>query len=406
MAAAAAAVGLGHFSGVVLASDAPSTLVRSYTAPNGETYLSVSLRAENLPAAPVAHDHVVLVDTSASQVGEHRRHGLAVVEQFLSNLPAGDRVSVVAIDVASSPMTKGFVAPSQAAAEAMPALKKRVPAGATNLEAALTSALKQFDRTRPGSITVIGDGMSIAHLIQPAELTALTAAMKDARVAIHGYAVGSKTDMQLLGILATQTGGVVKMDNGQTTPDVVGRELASAATLPVFYPESLQVNWTGAEVQPSQPLPMRADRSTVYLARGRVTPDAKLTVASKDANYSWSVSEPQMTQGTTVLGHLWHTTNQLGGDLLPLAGDELVAYAQDMQLARVEALEAQGTAAMKAGRKEVAQNIGRTLKSIEPGNVRAVVFQQAGEQPAEAPALPAPPPAADDLAPRELPSGR
>ena len=80
MAAAAAAVGLGQFSGVVLASDAPSTLVRSYTAPNGETYLSVSLRAEQLPAAPVAHDHVVLVDTSASQAGEHRRHAHAVVE--------------------------------------------------------------------------------------------------------------------------------------------------------------------------------------------------------------------------------------------------------------------------------------------------------------------------------------
>ncbi|QDT53148.1 hypothetical protein Pan44_11630 [Caulifigura coniformis] len=405
MAAAAAAVGLGQFSGVALASDAPSTLVRSYTAPNGETYLSVSLRAENLPAEPVPHDHVVLVDTSASQVGEHRRHALAVVDQFLAALPASDRVSVVAIDVGSAPMTKGFVTPSQAAAEAVSGLKKRVPAGATNLQAALTSALQQFDRTRPGSIVVIGDGMSIAHLLQPAELNSLTSAMKDARVAVHSYAVGSKTDMQLLGILATQTGGVVKIDNGQTTPDVVGRELATAATLPVFYPEALQVNWTGAEVQPSQALPMRADRSTVYLARGRVAPDATLTVSGGQSKYSWSVSQPQMTQGTTVLGHLWHSTNELGGDLLPLAGDELVAYAQDMQVARVESLEAQGTAAMKAGRKEVAQNIGRTLNSIEPGNVRAVVFQQAGEQ--DPAPLPSPPPAAaDDLSPRELPSGR
>ena len=404
MAAAAAAVGLGQFSGVVLAGEASSTLVRSYTAPNGETYLSVSLRADNLPAAPVPHDHVVLVDTSASQVGEHRRHGLAVVEQFLANLPATDRVSVSAIDVNSAAMTSGFVAPAEAAKQAMAGLKKRVPAGVTNLEGALTSALKQFDRTRPGSIIVVGDGMSIAHLLQPAELTALTAAMKDARVAVHGYAVGSKTDMQLLGILATQTGGVVKVDNGQTTPDVVGKELASAATLPVFYPESLQVNWTGAEIQPSQPLPMRADRSTVYLAHGRVAPDATLSVSAGNQKYSWNVSQPQMTQGTTVLGHLWHSTSDLGGELLPLAGDELVAYAQDMQVAQVEALEAQGTAAMKAGRKDLLQNIGRTLNAVEPGNIRAVSFQQAVEQ--NPPAIPAPPPAAVDLDPRELPSGR
>ncbi len=172
MAAAAAAVGLGQFSGVVLASDAPSTLVRSYTAPNGETFLSVSLRSDELPSTPVAHDHVVLVDTSASQVGEHRRHAQAVVEQFLANIPAGDRVSVVAIDVSSTPVTNGFVTPAQAASEALPALKKRIPAGATNLQAALTGALQQFDRSRPGSIVVIGDGMSVAHLIQPAELTA------------------------------------------------------------------------------------------------------------------------------------------------------------------------------------------------------------------------------------------
>jgi len=245
MAAAAAVVGLGQFTGVVLAGDVPSTLVRSYTAPNGETYLSVSLRAENLPATPVAHDHVVLVDTSASQIGEHRRHALAVVEKFLADLPAGDRVSVVAIDVSSTPMTKGFTTPADAASQALPTLKKRVPAGTTNLQTALTSALKQFDRTRPGSIVIIGDGMSVAHLLQPAEFTALTSAMKEARVAVHGYAVGSRTDIQLLGALATQTGGVVKIDNGQTTPDVVGRELASAATLPVYYPASLGGSWEG-----------------------------------------------------------------------------------------------------------------------------------------------------------------
>ncbi len=214
--------------------------------------------------------------------------------------------------------------------------------------------------------------------------------MKDARVAVHSYAVGSKTDMQLLGILATQTGGVVKYDNGQVTPDVVGRDLARAATLPVFYPEAMQVSWTGAELQPKQPLPMRSDRSTVYLAHGRVTPDATLTVASGNSRLSWKISEPQMTQGTTVLGHLWSTTASFGGELMPLAGDELVAYAQDMQVARVETLEANGTAAMKAGQKEAAQEIGRMLSALEPGNIRAVAFQQAeGDQ---AP-LPAPPPA-------------
>lgn len=51
----------------VLAAAPPtdSAILRSFDAPDGETYLAVSLRSDDLPNSVVPHDHVILVDTSA-----------------------------------------------------------------------------------------------------------------------------------------------------------------------------------------------------------------------------------------------------------------------------------------------------------------------------------------------------
>ncbi|MBX3444948.1 MAG: VWA domain-containing protein [Planctomyces sp.] len=378
-AAAAAALGLGQFTGVALALDTTAPVVREYGAPDGATYLSVSLQADGLPSQATPHDHVILIDTSASQVGEHRRHALAVLEEVLRSLPAGDRVAVTAIDVGATRLTEGLVAPADAQATALAALKRRVPAGATDLLGGLQNALSQFDGSRPGSIVVIGDGMSAAHLIQPSELAALAESLRDCRIAVHSYAVGSRTDLQLLGALATQTGGIVLHDRGETQAAEAGQKLAAAASLPVFYPESLNVQWQGAEVLPQTALPMRSDRATVYLVRGRVQPNASLsvggTVNGEPREFAWSIPESSQTQGTTVIGHLWHDAARSQGVSMPLAGDDLVSLAQESHLQRVSALEVEGAEALRTGQKAVARNVGQVLESLEPGNVRAVAFQ-------------------------------
>ena len=93
-----------------------SSVVHRYDAPGGDTFFSLSLQADFLPATPLPHDHVVLVDTSASQIGEHRTRALDVVREMLSALPANDRVSLFAVDLEANPMsdelllrTAGFI---------------------------------------------------------------------------------------------------------------------------------------------------------------------------------------------------------------------------------------------------------------------------------------------------------
>src|SRR5690606_28070216 len=123
---------------------------------------------------------------------------------------------------------------------------------------------------------------------------------RERRIPVHSYAVGPEFDLRVLGTLALQTGGVVLFDNsegavaggaateGQANPSdkgtaqarrfaqrqreaqspaSVGRRLAAAAVAPVFYPERISVS-EGLSLLPKVALPLRADRSTIYVGKG------------------------------------------------------------------------------------------------------------------------------------------
>src|SRR5690606_28593328 len=78
----------------------PTATIYRHQTPDDAQYFALALEAPKLPAPKVAVRHlVILVDTSASQVGEHRRQTLEVVESLLSLLPAEDRVTLFAVDV-------------------------------------------------------------------------------------------------------------------------------------------------------------------------------------------------------------------------------------------------------------------------------------------------------------------
>ncbi|QDU38312.1 hypothetical protein Mal4_26390 [Maioricimonas rarisocia] len=394
-----------YVPGVLAAAPpADSAILRSFDAPDGETYLAVSLRSDELPTAAVPHDHVILVDTSASQIGEHRQHGHAVVAAVLDRLPATDRVAVYAVDLESVALTDGFVSPAEARDVAVAALHERFPAGATDLAAAIDSAAKQLGTERPGSILYIGDGMSTARLIQPEEMQSLLATLTSRQIPLHSYAVGPNKDLRLLGVLGQHTGGLVLNDGAASddTPENVGATLASALDRPVFYPESMNVNWESAELLPNAPLPMRTDRTTVYLARGRVAGEAAIELAGtlngKPVSLSWEMPEPKYVHGNTFLAHLWWQAEADNGLSNSLAGEEMIAATHQLFEDSVAQLEAQGQQALDQGQTDVAEQIGLQLRNIDPRNVRAASLINSEARPelrmvAQAQPAPAPAPA-------------
>src|SRR6185295_14290679 len=128
----------------------------------GESYFALCL-IPDVQASQQAHEVVVLVDTSASQVGAFRDDSLIALASMLKHLDKSDKVSLMALDLQAVPMSEGFVAPtSEAIKAAISKLQARVPLGATDLDAGLRSAMTSFakDSTASKSVVYIGEGIS------------------------------------------------------------------------------------------------------------------------------------------------------------------------------------------------------------------------------------------------------
>ena len=396
-------------AGALITGQCPAdVIVRTYDAPSGDAYASVSIRQESTGEQRPSVNHVLLVDTSASQVGEHRQMSLDTVGGFLAALPSSDRVSLVAYDVEPVALTAGLVSRSDAE-QALDRLRLRFPAGSSDLLAALNEAQRQLSEVQHGSVLVIGDGMSVAHLLQVDELRQLASSLRDHRVPVHAFAVGSNRDLQLLGILGQETGGYVMRDEWaqqSLTPQQVGAALARAAHQVVSYPESVHLNSQGTELLPNRALPLRSDRETVYLVHGSIRSGDSITLGTQ----TWQLTASQRTVGNTFLSHLWHSAVPSDGLSLGLAGDWMVNLAHQSFEDGVAQLETQGRNALVRGAFEDAEKIGFQLQEVDPRNVQAQsLINQAGEhrvaQVAQAQPFPPQPAQADgtDLSTREQP---
>ena len=261
------------------AAKEPAVSVYQYSAPNADPYFALALQANarQLPASHVA-DHVILVDTSASQSGAYRKRAMEIVNGFLAGLGENDRVKLFAIDVKAQPMMEEFASPrSEASRQACDALATRVPLGATHLLAGLKTGLAALPADRNGSIIYIGDGMSAAQLATPAEVGRLAGDLRSRHIAVHSFAVGPQTDIELLGTLAQQTGGVILFDNrkSDSPPHVDGATLATAVKAPVAYPDHLVVNGSNASDVLPQIAHSHPQRSGDHLSRkGRSREDS------------------------------------------------------------------------------------------------------------------------------------
>ena len=70
----------------VSADTANSSKMHTYDKASGESYYAMSLSPNIELSTAEAHDILVLVDTSASQVGEYRRDAMVCLKSLLENL--------------------------------------------------------------------------------------------------------------------------------------------------------------------------------------------------------------------------------------------------------------------------------------------------------------------------------
>ncbi len=363
--------------GTHIARAGSSATIQAFDAPDGETYVAIALKAAGpLPQAQPPQRLVILMDTSASQVGQHREHGLQVLDSLLSSLPANLPVSLFAVDIQAIPLTKPNVTPQVVRETALPKLRQRFPAGSTDMRLALTSALGPLEGSQTAAVIYIGDGMSTANLIQQADMQSLMQEFCDRKVAVSSYAVGPRTDLQLLGILAHHSGGRVLTDEGmdqRTGARQIGQELASIAVQPVFYPTQMAVTPALKNLIPQQPLPVRADRETIYLSKGALPAQMTITLTADNQKMPFASKGEALTEGNTFLYGFYRQAVQNEG-LNPLAGMELYREAQQGFEDEIARLEAAGEQAVVARDFATAEQLGLTIKNFDPNNVRAEVL--------------------------------
>ena len=73
--------GLALASSAYAADPAVDAVLYGHQALDGHHYYAVTLSAPATKAVQRPHDHAILVDTSASQIGEHREMSLGVMSK-------------------------------------------------------------------------------------------------------------------------------------------------------------------------------------------------------------------------------------------------------------------------------------------------------------------------------------
>jgi hypothetical protein len=396
-----AAAGASGWNG--FAAEPASAPVWQRVTAEGEAYHAVLLKPARSTKAVAPRVHAVVVDTSASQVGEHRQHALAVVDSLLSQLPADHTVRLFALDMIAEPLATEFAAPHSATAKAsLAALKQRLPLGATDLIGGLQAVLKSLPADQPASVVFIGDGQSNAKLAEAAKFKTLVDQFRARQVSISSYAVGPQVNLQILGCLAVQTGGNVSLDSRQdrTTqkPELTDAErakndelkklyntqaaqkLAQAATGRVLYPSQLTVTPQTVALLPATPLPLREDRETIYLVPGVLPADVQVQLSAQGEQQTWNLSDAVEGQGVAFLPAYTQMVQRDAGLSNGLAGASLLAVANDEFQSTLLGLLNQGQQALQAQQADRAARIGEQVRQLDGGLVEAKRLVAAAEQ--------------------------
>lgn len=368
-----------------------SAPVFKHTQGDGQVVQALTFRLPENAQGVVAHDHLIYIDTSASQIGAHRLRALAVLESMLKTLPASQRVRLFAVDVQAEPLMSAFEsASSEATTAAVDALKTRIPLGATNLEAVIHSALESKAADRHCSITYIGDGISAADLLDPKEVARLVAELRDQRIPFHSYGVGPQINLLMLGALAHQTGGFVDFDKRIDADEPVARQislavkwghvLAQAVQQPVVYPTRVEL--TSGDVTLLPLLPLRADRETVHLVRGALAADAAVTMKAGEAEetLNWVLGAPAESPNLAYISVVTEQSEKDEGLSNCLAGRTLMTAFQDWVTQSIKGELDLGAQQLKLGRADQAAEIARRVAAIDPQNAAAESLAEASDQ--------------------------
>jgi hypothetical protein len=374
-----------------------SARLSTYRQADGHDAFALMLRPTQAAPSAGPHDVVVLINTSASQIGPLRTKALETLKGLLAGFSPEDRVNLIAYDLEANPMTAGFVAPrGQDMNSARAKLGRREHLGASDMGKALTAAAAAFggSSTADRSVILIGDGRSKANPLTAESLERTLTLLTDKHASVSSYGIGLAIDGQLLGVLASQTGGLV-LDAAEFPAETAGADLAAAVRGQVLWPKT--VRWPAAfrEVFPKHTPPLRSDRESVVIGTltGTGPFDVEMTfdTPAGEQQMSWKVPAAASDERNSYLARLVPAARVSGGLLLPLVNFESLAEARNHVNNTADRFAKLAAAALNSGDLVGADCMAREALAHAPQNSAA---KQVLDKVAQGQAAPAP---ADDL---------
>jgi hypothetical protein len=357
--------------------------IDGFTQPDGSNAFALSLKA-SAPAANGPRDVVMLVSTAASQTGDYRAKSLATLQATLSKLDANDRVKLIAFDLDAMPLTQGFVAAnSPEMQKAVAALNRRTPLGSCDLEKALDTAAKSYtgDNKSPRAIVYIGDGSSRANALSADQLDRVVTDLVSERIPVIAFAVGAHIDEQLLGVLASRTGGVVAPELAKVDAAAYGAGLAEAVHGSVLWPKGA-VKWPeGLDVYPKTIPPLRSDRDTVVVGTAKSTTAKQVDIdvdgPAGPTKLAFNIPELKSDAGNAYLVSLVDQAKVDGGRTLPLIDSASLSTAKRQIEAGGRGLNELAREALSGGNLESADRLASEALRRNPNDRAAQTVKDA-----------------------------
>ncbi len=202
-------------------------------AEDDDDYFYVPLMLPDAIFDEVARDQgldvVLVVDVSAGTDRSHLELGRAVSESIAAHLREGDRVAIVASDVALRDLgdqALGDVSPERVAS-LLDGLARAPAGGATDLGASLVAAASLLEVGRPSAVVYIGDGApTVGELGAEGLLTRLSRLPHPTR--FYGVAVGTHAELGLLESISRGGGLAMRVETRSEAAHVALRLLSHA----------------------------------------------------------------------------------------------------------------------------------------------------------------------------------
>ncbi|MEP3478893.1 MAG: hypothetical protein ABJZ55_06575 [Fuerstiella sp.] len=336
-----------------------------YTDASGDSFSAVSMVPKSLKTQTI-DQHIIVVDTSASQVGTVREASLNMVSRLMTELPVTSTMRLLTVDMECSELTAGFVrVGSKEAVDAVRQLRRMTPLGATRLQTALRTVSRMADGKRPVSVLYIGDGMTSRETLSVQQIKLLTDNFVQQKVSIHSVVLGPKTDKTVPAVLASLTGGtVVDVNSGDVADVSKSMRMAPVAV------DQLVVNGEAVSSENRQLMLRPVTGAVAYFRSDCNRVNALQLKMDGGQVLSWNADQIQVEASGAVLKSLVNEATASGGILTPVCSRQALSVAISDYKKSVQQTIKVADYLNRQGRKIEARQYLQTAAASDDTNVK------------------------------------